>query len=369
VLEFHKTGSGSVAAGNLKHRYLWGPAVDQLLADEQVSSVSVEGEVLWALTDHLGSVRDVVDSSGQLRLHRDFDSFGNVVGEIHYNASGQEVTSGTGFVTVAFAFTGRLLDEETGLQNNLNRWYDPATGSWISEDPIGFLAGDANLNRYVGNEPTGYIDPLGLQSGDDGGNGYGGDSWLVNRQKVEQADPGFWQRLKDWFWGAPYKRELRNADHTQLGNLPRWNDRDTFDTAAETGALAGEVLRNTATDAALAGAGELAALKLLGKADDATRLAKAGRFAGSYDDAVIKARRLYPHLAGVDHYHHITPIYLGGARSGPRVRIDRAYHQVITNAFRQAWPYGQKMKPSPQELRRIMNEVYDAHPLPSGTTY
>jgi hypothetical protein len=32
----------------------------------------------------------------------------------------------------------------------------------MSEDPIGFAAGDANLGRYVGNEPTKYVDPSGL---------------------------------------------------------------------------------------------------------------------------------------------------------------------------------------------------------------
>ncbi len=32
-----------------------------------------------------------------------------------------------------------------------NRWYDASVGRWISEDPIGFAGGDANLYRYVGN--------------------------------------------------------------------------------------------------------------------------------------------------------------------------------------------------------------------------
>ncbi|MCG8450990.1 MAG: RHS repeat protein, partial [Pirellulales bacterium] len=36
--------------GNVTNRYLWGPAVDQLLADEQTG-----GNVLLALTDHLGT--------------------------------------------------------------------------------------------------------------------------------------------------------------------------------------------------------------------------------------------------------------------------------------------------------------------------
>ncbi len=62
-----------------------------------------------------------------------------------------------------FGFTGRMFDTATGLQNNLNRWYDPVVGRWISEDPIGFEAGDSNLYRYVGNGPTIATDPSGLQ--------------------------------------------------------------------------------------------------------------------------------------------------------------------------------------------------------------
>jgi RHS repeat-associated protein len=122
--------------------------------------------VLWALTDHLGSVRDVVDSNGDLRIHRGFDSFGNVVDETHYNAGGTAVTAGqAGFVDEAFGFTGRWFDADTGLQNNLHRWYDPRIGRWLSEDPIGFAAGDANLYRYVGNEPTMRTDPAGVLDG------------------------------------------------------------------------------------------------------------------------------------------------------------------------------------------------------------
>lgn len=37
-----------------------------------------------------------------------------------------------------FGFTGRMFDEVTNLQNNLNRWYDPAVGRWVSEDPYAF---------------------------------------------------------------------------------------------------------------------------------------------------------------------------------------------------------------------------------------
>ncbi len=62
-----------------------------------------------------------------------------------------------------FLFTARPFDGDTGLQNNLHRWYDPAVGRWLSEDPIGFEAGDFNLYRYVGNTPIILIDPSGSE--------------------------------------------------------------------------------------------------------------------------------------------------------------------------------------------------------------
>jgi hypothetical protein len=43
--------------------------------------------------------------------------------------------------------------------------YDPIAGRWLSEDPLGYAAGDANLYRYVGNNPVNAADPSGLQSG------------------------------------------------------------------------------------------------------------------------------------------------------------------------------------------------------------
>jgi RHS repeat-associated protein len=61
-----------------------------------------------------------------------------------------------------FACTGKPLDKNTGLQNNVNRWYDSTVGRWISEDPIGFLAGESNTDCYVGNSPTSALDPTGL---------------------------------------------------------------------------------------------------------------------------------------------------------------------------------------------------------------
>jgi hypothetical protein len=41
--------------------------------------------------------------------------------------------------------------------------YDPTTGRWTTEDPIGFSAEDMNLYRYVRNDPSNRIDPSGFE--------------------------------------------------------------------------------------------------------------------------------------------------------------------------------------------------------------
>jgi hypothetical protein len=41
--------------------------------------------------------------------------------------------------------------------------YSPVQGRFISKDPIGFAAGDANLYRFVGNNPANATDPSGLE--------------------------------------------------------------------------------------------------------------------------------------------------------------------------------------------------------------
>jgi RHS repeat-associated protein len=48
-----------------------------------------------------------------------------------------------------------------GLVYMRNRWYDPNTGRFTQEDPIGH-AGGINLYGYVGNNPVSFSDPFGL---------------------------------------------------------------------------------------------------------------------------------------------------------------------------------------------------------------
>src|SRR5262249_32261507 len=137
VLTF--AGSGALAA--LAHRYLDGPLVDQVFADESVSA----NNVFWPLPDRLGTVRDIVGSNGASPSRLVYDSYGRIVSGIPSDDY--------------FAFTGREWDKETGQYYFRARYYDPNTGDFLSQDPLGFAAGDPNLYRYIGNGPTNATDP------------------------------------------------------------------------------------------------------------------------------------------------------------------------------------------------------------------
>ena len=84
----------------------------------------------------------------------------------------------------------------------------------------------------------------------------------------------------------------------------------------------------------------------------------------SIEKLVLDAQRLYPKKAGKIEMHHIVPKYLGGDPKGPMVAIDAAYHQVITNAFRSIYKYGQA-PPSAEVLERILKMVYGKFPIPT----
>ena len=65
-------------------------------------------------------------------------------------------------------YAGYHFDAETGLYHVRNRQYDPSLGAFTTRDPIGYAAGDQNLYRYVGSDPVGAVDPMGLEGWYDG---------------------------------------------------------------------------------------------------------------------------------------------------------------------------------------------------------
>jgi RHS repeat-associated protein len=129
-------------SGVQKSQYLYGTQIDQVLAEESGAQVH------WFLTDHQGTVKDVVDNAGAFINHVTYDSFGRIVGQ-------------TSPIELRFAYTGREWDGETGQYYYRARYYDAVVGRFIGEDPISFSAGDPNINRYVGNNPVNFVDPEG----------------------------------------------------------------------------------------------------------------------------------------------------------------------------------------------------------------
>ena len=160
VLEYDTTSSVDV----VKSINLWGANIDELAAVEQFAqSVNDNNVILYSYSDHLNSIRDVV-------LYDSIIQTAAVVNHLIYNAFGVLVSSTDGNSVnpasisplLNYRYTGKYFDDSTGLQNNINRWYDNTTGKWLSVDPIGFKGGDVNLYRYVRNQSNSSFDYRGL---------------------------------------------------------------------------------------------------------------------------------------------------------------------------------------------------------------
>jgi RHS repeat-associated protein len=85
-----------------------------------------------------------------------------VIKHVTYDAFGNVTSDSAPTVGSLFLYTARPFDADSALQNNLFRWYDPAIGRWMGEDPIAYKGGHANLYAYASNTPSGRIDPFGL---------------------------------------------------------------------------------------------------------------------------------------------------------------------------------------------------------------
>jgi RHS repeat-associated protein len=132
-------------AGNLSANFVHGQGQDRILVQLQGT------EVINYITDVLGSVRILTDVSGQILNQYDYDSFGQPIQELETRAN-------------LIRFAGRPWEAALGLSDLRARWYDPALGRFLSQDPLGFGSGSSNLYSYVFNSPVNYRDPDGRQT-------------------------------------------------------------------------------------------------------------------------------------------------------------------------------------------------------------
>jgi RHS repeat-associated protein len=107
------------------------------------------GSTFFYHQDGLGTVTELTDSAGVTAKSYAYDAWGNQI-------------ETTGTVENPYTYTGREVDAETGLSYYRARYYDPRSGRFLQQDPIGFQGGSLNLYAYILNNPTNLIDPLGL---------------------------------------------------------------------------------------------------------------------------------------------------------------------------------------------------------------
>jgi len=136
-------------------------------------------------TDHLGSVREMTDSSGVIQAQYNYDPYG-------------QVTKLQGSQDADFQYAGYYLHARSGLNLTLYRAYNSGLGRWISRDPIEEVGG-INLYAYVGNNPTNIIDPTGLYYG------------VVPMEDTLQPSPT----------GAPCEGDEDDEDQTLIAGDPR----------------------------------------------------------------------------------------------------------------------------------------------------
>jgi len=140
LVETTNSSGGEVA------RYVQGLNIDEPLSLERGSIID------YYEADGLGSITSLTSTNGLITQTYTFDSFGNT-------------TNSTGSLTNFSRYTGREFDAETNLYYYRARYYDPAVGRFLAEDPMRFWGGDVDLYRYVWNEPASYRDPFGWWGG------------------------------------------------------------------------------------------------------------------------------------------------------------------------------------------------------------
>jgi RHS repeat-associated protein len=119
-----------------------------LAVDERFARTDLSGRTDF-LSDALNSTIALTNSAGAIVEQYSYDPYGTTTASV------------SGFDN-PYQYTGRENDGD-GLYYYRARYYAPAMGRFISEDPLNFASGSSNFYAYVGGNPISYLDPLGLQ--------------------------------------------------------------------------------------------------------------------------------------------------------------------------------------------------------------
>ena len=168
----------------VEHLFLRSDAGDARIFSKEMTHTDNQGDngeqkakQYYYHSDHLGSAQFVTDWKGRQYEHIEYTPYGELWIE--------EVAAGLD--KLPFRFTGKELDEETGLYYYGARYLDPKYSRWLSGDPVlgeyipkapindeakkhnenlpgmGGIYNTVNLHvyHYAGNNPVKYTDPNG----------------------------------------------------------------------------------------------------------------------------------------------------------------------------------------------------------------
>ena len=136
--------SSSRASGTVAQAFAW------YFPPEGFAPLGKEsgGRFFAAIPDHLGTPVELIDEEG------------GIARSLEHGLFGERRRSEGGGPDSEWRFPGQWFDEETGLHYNRFRYYDPATGRYLSQDPLRLMGGK---NLYVyGRDPLNWFDPFGL---------------------------------------------------------------------------------------------------------------------------------------------------------------------------------------------------------------
>jgi len=113
-----------------------------------VAKITSDGKRHSIISDYLGTPKEMRDEAGELAWKAQLDIYGVATVE-----EGEKTDC-------PWRWQGQYEDVETGLYYNRFRYYDPARGDYISQDPIRLLGG-LRMYGYV-EDPLTWSDPFGL---------------------------------------------------------------------------------------------------------------------------------------------------------------------------------------------------------------
>jgi RHS repeat-associated protein len=158
--------------GAIASKHVFADAV-RIATKVSPAPLSPSEKVYFFQADHVGSTQFVTDEAGAIHQH------------LEYFPSGETwIDESSETQRTPYLFSGKELDEETGLSYFGARYLDARQGQWISADPIldglldarGLASPDLSPRSfhlpghafaYVANDPLNRVDPTGLMTADD----------------------------------------------------------------------------------------------------------------------------------------------------------------------------------------------------------